>query len=140
MGSDASAGTGAGAGARADGMAAVAELFSEMAEGLETGRFGRRPRIGLTVLGSEHGPEEMVAGAELAARADGDVEVVLVGPASPEDARSRGLAAVWASDEAAQHARMEELLDSGELDACVTMHYTFPIGVSTVGKIGRAHV
>jgi len=116
-------------------MAAVAELFSEMAEGLETGRFGRRPRIGLTVLGSEHGPEEMVAGAELAARADGDVEVVLVGPASPEDARSRGLAAVWASDEAAQHARMEELLDSGELDACVTMHYTFPIGVSTVGRV-----
>ena len=135
MGSDASAGTGAGAGARADGMAAVAELFREMAEGLETGRFGRRPRVGLTVLGSEHGPEEMAAGAELAARADGDVEVVLVGPVSPEDARGRGLAAVWAGDEAAQHARMEELLDSGELDACVTMHYTFPIGVSTVGRV-----
>ncbi len=135
MGSDASAGTGAGAGARADGMAAVAELFREMAEGLETGRFGRRPRVGLTVLGSEHGPEEMAAGAELAARADGDVEVVLVGPVSPEDARGRGLAAVWAGDEAAQHARMEDLLDSGELDACVTMHYTFPIGVSTVGRV-----
>ena len=30
---------------------------------------------------------------------------------------------------------MEELLDSGELDACVTMHYTFPIGVSTVGRV-----
>ncbi|MBP7784895.1 MAG: glycine reductase [Firmicutes bacterium] len=131
MGSDA----GARAEARANGTAAVAELFREMAEGLETGRFGRKPRVGLTVLGSEHGPEEMVAGAELAARADGDVEVVLVGPASPEDARSRGLATVWASDEAAQHARMEELLDSGELDACVTMHYTFPIGVSTVGRV-----
>ena len=120
---------------KANGMAAVAELFGEMAEGLETGRFGRRPRVGLTVLGSEHGPEEMAAGAELAARADGDVEVVLVGPVSPEDARGRGLAAVWAGDEAAQHARMEELLDSGELDACVTMHYTFPIGVSTVGRV-----
>ena len=123
------------AGARANGMAAVAELFREMAEGLETGRFGRKPRVGLTVLGSEHGPEEMVTGAELAARADGGVEVVLVGPVSPGDARGRGLAAVWASDEAAQHARMEELLDSGELDACVTMHYTFPIGVSTVGRV-----
>jgi len=123
------------AGARANGMAAVAELFREMAEGLETGRFGRKPRVGLTVLGSEHGPEEMVTGAGLAACADGGVEVVLVGPVSPEDARGRGLAAVWASDEAAQHARMEELLDSGELDACVTMHYTFPIGVSTVGRV-----
>ncbi|MBP7164306.1 MAG: glycine reductase, partial [Firmicutes bacterium] len=116
-------------------MAAVAELFRQMAEGLETGRFGRRPRVGLTVLGSEHGPEEMVTGAELAARAYGDIDIVLVGPVSCEDARSRGLDAVWAEDVATQHARMEELLDSGELDACVTMHYTFPIGVSTVGRV-----
>ena len=29
---------------------------------------------------------------------------------------------------------MEELLDAGEIDACVTMHYNFPIGVSTVGR------
>jgi len=127
MGSDASA--------RTNGMAAVAELFRQMAEGLETGRFGRRPRVGLTVLGSEHGPEEMVTGAELAARAYGDVDIVLVGPVSCEDARSRGLDAVWAEDVATQHARMEELLDGGELDACVTMHYTFPIGVSTVGRV-----
>jgi hypothetical protein len=127
MGSDASA--------RTNGMAAVAELFRQMAEGLETGRFGRRPRVGLTVLGSEHGPEEMVTGAELAARAYGDIDIVLVGPVSCEDARSRGLDAVWAEDVATQHARMEELLDSGELDACVTMHYTFPIGVSTVGRV-----
>lgn len=31
--------------------------------------------------------------------------------------------------------QMEELLDSGYIDACVTMHYNFPIGVSTVGDI-----
>ena len=30
---------------------------------------------------------------------------------------------------------MEELLESGEIDAAVTMHYPFPVGVSTVGKI-----
>ncbi len=30
---------------------------------------------------------------------------------------------------------MEELLDNGEIGACVTMHYSFPIGVSTVGKV-----
>lgn len=33
------------------------------------------------------------------------------------------------------HKAMESLLDNGEIDACVTMHYPFPIGVSTVGKI-----
>ncbi len=30
---------------------------------------------------------------------------------------------------------MEELLESGYLDGCVTMHYNFPIGVSTVGRV-----
>ncbi len=30
---------------------------------------------------------------------------------------------------------MEEKLDSGEISACVTMHYNFPIGVSTVGRV-----
>lgn len=30
---------------------------------------------------------------------------------------------------------MEELLDSWYIDACVTMHYNFPIGVSTVGRV-----
>ena len=30
---------------------------------------------------------------------------------------------------------MEEMLDNGEIDACVTMHYNFPIGVSTVGRV-----
>ena len=29
---------------------------------------------------------------------------------------------------------MERLLDSHEIAACVTMHYTFPVGVATVGK------
>ena len=30
---------------------------------------------------------------------------------------------------------MEDLLDKGEIAACVTMHYNFPIGVSTVGRV-----
>jgi glycine/sarcosine/betaine reductase complex component C subunit alpha len=30
---------------------------------------------------------------------------------------------------------MDELLEKGELDAAVTMHYNFPIGVSTVGRV-----
>ena len=30
---------------------------------------------------------------------------------------------------------MEKLLDEGEIDSCVTLHYSFPLGVSTVGKV-----
>ena len=27
------------------------------------------------------------------------------------------------------------MLDNGDIDGCVTMHYPFPIGVSTVGRV-----
>ena len=33
----------------------IAETFLEMAQGLETGSFGARPKIALTGMGSEHG-------------------------------------------------------------------------------------
>lgn len=33
------------------------------------------------------------------------------------------------------HKKMEAMLKSGEIDGAVTMHYPFPIGVSTVGRI-----
>ena len=33
----------------------IASTFLEMAEGLETGSFGKRPKIALTGMGSEHG-------------------------------------------------------------------------------------
>ena len=33
------------------------------------------------------------------------------------------------------HKKMDALLAAGEIDACLTMHYSFPIGVSTVGRV-----
>lgn len=33
------------------------------------------------------------------------------------------------------HKDMEALLANGTVDACLTMHYAFPIGVSTVGRV-----
>ena len=35
----------------------IADTFLQMAEGLETGNFGKKPRIALTGMGSEHGEE-----------------------------------------------------------------------------------
>jgi len=40
-----------------------------------------------------------------------------------------------ASDLHECHQVMEALLDEGRIDACVTLHYSFPLGVSTVGKV-----
>ncbi len=40
----------------------IVETFCEVAEYLETGRSGRRPRLLLTGMGSEHGGGELHAG------------------------------------------------------------------------------
>ena len=105
----------------------VAEVFMEMAEGLETGQFGARPKIALTGMGSEHGEENSMAAAREAAAAG--VDVYYIG--SLEDP---AVTTVKVADDEEGHAKMDELLDSGEVDGAVTMHYPFPIGVSTVGR------
>ena len=44
----------------------IANTFLEMAQGLETGSFGRRPKIALTGMGSEHGEVNSIAAAKMA--------------------------------------------------------------------------
>ncbi|MCL1809244.1 MAG: glycine/sarcosine/betaine reductase complex component C subunit beta [Clostridiales bacterium] len=87
-------------------------------------------RIGLTTLGSEHGIENLVAGAELAAKDNSGFEIVLIGPKTGTE-----LEVAVADTEKEMYRKMEELLDKNSIQACVTMHYDFPIGVSTVGKV-----
>nr|WP_227761989.1 glycine/sarcosine/betaine reductase complex component C subunit alpha [Zhaonella formicivorans] len=108
----------------------ISEIFEEMANALETGTFGRKVRVGLTILGSEHGPKELVYGAELAQGQNPDLEVVVIG----SGVKTR-LELVQAQDEKEAHAIMDKMLSEGSLDAAVTMHYSFPIGVSTVGRV-----
>ena len=45
----------------------IAKTFLEMAQGLETGSFGPRPKIALTGKGSEHGEENAMKAAVMAA-------------------------------------------------------------------------
>ncbi|MDR2182742.1 MAG: glycine reductase, partial [Clostridiales bacterium] len=95
----------------------IAKTFDELATGLETGSFGNIPKIALMGAGSEHGAAEMEKGAEMAA--------------------TRGIAPhfIGGDCEAEATAKMVEMLKSGEVDGAVAMHYTFPIGVATVGKV-----
>lgn len=107
----------------------IGNTFLDLAEALETGRFGSRVKVGVTTLGSEHGVENLVKGAELAART-ADYDIVLIGP---KVETSLEIAEVNSEEE--MHKKMEELLDSNYIQGCVTMHYSFPIGVSTVGRV-----
>lgn len=43
----------------------IADTFLQMAEGLETGNFGKKPKIALTGMGSEHGEENAMEAAKM---------------------------------------------------------------------------
>lgn len=92
----------------------IAKTFNEVADGLITGDFGAKRTIGIAADGSEHGDENIELAVKLA--------------------EAKGCRAVLIKGENA-HEEMERMLDSGEIDGAVTMHYPFPIGVSTVGKV-----
>lgn len=110
--------------------AMIAEVFNDIATGIKSGQFKKKVRIGLTILGSEHGIEEMVKAAELAKVKYGDFDVVLIGPKVDAD-----FEVVEAETAEEGHEKMTAMLENGELDGCVTQHFDFPIGVSTVGKV-----
>ncbi|MFD3155859.1 glycine/sarcosine/betaine reductase complex component C subunit alpha [Haloimpatiens sp. FM7330] len=110
--------------------AMIAEVFNEIAQGIKSGSFKKKVRIGLTILGSEHGVEEMVKAAKLAKNKYGDFEIVLIGSKVTDD-----FEVVEAADAEEGHKKMVELLEKGEIDGCVTQHFDFPIGVSTVGRV-----
>ena len=106
----------------------IAATFQEMAQGLETGSFGRRPKIALTGMGSEHGEVNSIAAAKMAA--DRGVDVYYIGTLE-----APGVTTVHVANEDEGHKKMDEMLSNHEVDGAVTMHYPFPIGVSTVGRV-----
>ena len=108
----------------------IGEVFDEVADAMITGDFASKVKVGLTTLGSEHGISELIKGAELATKKYHDFEIVLIGPKTDTEIKT-----IEINEEDEMHKKMDELLDSGELDAAVTMHYNFPIGVSTVGRV-----
>lgn len=108
----------------------VGRTLLSFAEALDREDFGPKVRVGLTTLGSELEPIHLVKGAEAAVRRSPGLEVVLIGPKVDTT-----LETVEVNDEADMHKVMEKLLDEGSIQACVTMHYNFPIGVSTVGRV-----
>lgn len=107
----------------------VSEVMSDIADAIEKGSFKKKIKVGLTILGSEHGILELVQAAKMAEDKYSDFETVLIGPKTEE-----GFLQYEASSPEESHKIMEKLLDEGEIDSAVTMHYNFPIGVSTVGR------
>lgn len=108
----------------------IATIFNDIADAVESGEFGKKLKIGLTILGSEHAPEELVKGAEAAVAKYSDLEVVLFG-----EGVETALQLIPASNLEECHHSMEKALSERSIDGCVTLHYNFPFGVSTVGRV-----
>ncbi|MEG3007173.1 MAG: glycine/sarcosine/betaine reductase complex component C subunit alpha, partial [Oscillospiraceae bacterium] len=106
----------------------IANTFLELADGLETGSVGKRPRIAITALGSEHGEQNALNGAIIAAK--NGVDVVVIGTME-----NPLVTTVKVKDDEEGHKVMEAMLKNHEIDGAVTMHFPFPIGVSTVGRV-----
>lgn len=110
----------------------VKKVFEDVADAIDNGTFEQRIKIGLTIDGSELGLDVMKQAAYAIKQAN-QFDVVLIGQDVP-----------WAQDfqhvstansDQNEYQLMESLLADGTIDGCVTLHYPFPIGVSTVGKV-----
>lgn len=106
----------------------IASVFEEIAQGIESGSFAKSVKIAVPGVGSEHGEQNVMAACLEAAR-DG-IEVIYIGTLEAE-----GIETVYADCADDCLKEMEKLLNAGKADAAVAMHYPFPIGVATVGRV-----
>ncbi len=108
----------------------IADVMEEIADAIETGQFGQKVRVGLTTPGSEHGEDELCRAAAMVERRNDDIEPVLIGSSPVE-----GVDHHSAADLEEAHDIMEDLFSQDDIDCAVTLHYSFPLGVATVGRV-----
>ncbi|MCL2593554.1 MAG: glycine/sarcosine/betaine reductase complex component C subunit alpha [Defluviitaleaceae bacterium] len=106
----------------------IAKIFTEVSDGLMTGKMGKRPKIAVTGIGSEHGEQNIMNAAQSASKYG--IDVTFIG-----SLQENGVTTELVKTEEECHNKMGCLLEEKQVDAVVTMHYPFPIGVSTVGRI-----
>ena len=107
----------------------VSEALSEIIETAKTG--GKKIRVGLMASGSEHGSEEIAKGARLALQNSSNVIPVLIGP------KIKGYEDLEyiECEESEIPAKLESCVKDGIIPGAVAMHFPFPLGVTTIGRV-----
>ncbi|MBQ9419911.1 MAG: glycine reductase, partial [Synergistaceae bacterium] len=107
----------------------IGEALSDIIETAKTG--GKKFRVGLMASGSEHGAEEIAKGAALALQNSNNVIPVLIGP------KVKGYENLEYIDcaEADIPATLEACVKDGRVAGAVAMHFPFPLGVTTIGRV-----
>ena len=110
----------------------IGEVLAEMIEDVKSGCV-KKISIGLMAYGSELGSEELLKGAALAMQNDPSVNVIPIGP------KVQGFEQMeWIETPACESdisKAMEDALDKGIISGAVALHYPFPVGVTTIGKV-----
>ena len=109
----------------------IGDALREIVESAKSG--GPRTRVGLMASGSELGPEELARGAVAAQEARPGLEVVMIGPRIEGFDRLRWIETPDCEEDISR--AMESALKEGNICAAVALHYPFPLGVTTIGRV-----
>ena len=106
---------------------ALAEIVSDARSG------GPRISVGLMAMGSELGAEELARGARLAQENSSRIGVVMIGPRIPGFGDLAWIETPDCEEDVAK--AMEKALSDGRIAGAVALHYPFPLGVTTIGRV-----
>jgi len=109
----------------------IGEALADIVKEARTG--GPRVSVGLMALGSELGGEELARGALLASENSSRIEVVMIGPRIPGFEKLSWIETEPCEEDVA--AAMEKALADGRISGAVALHYPFPLGVTTIGRV-----
>lgn len=110
----------------------IGEVLTEIVESVKYGNF-KKTKIGLMVYGSELGEEELLKGAFRAMQNDPSIEVVPIGPKLEGYENYEWIETQACESEVSE--AMEKALRNGEIEGAVALHYPFPLGIITIGRI-----
>ena len=109
----------------------VGEALSEIISSAKSG--GPKVKIGLMASGSELGSEELVKGARIALAQHENVIPVMIGPKFPGYDDLEWIEAPEGGADIA--SAMEAALKDGRIQGAVALHFPFPLGVTTIGRV-----
>ncbi len=109
----------------------IGSALREIVESARSG--GPRTRVGLMASGSELGPGELARGAIAAQESRPGLEVVMIGPRIEGYDQLSWLETPDCEEDISR--AMESALKGGDISAAVALHYSFPLGVTTIGRV-----
>lgn len=109
----------------------IGDALAEIVDAAKTG--GPRVKVGLMASGSEHGPEELARSGRLAQQQNQGVQVVMIGPKVEGYDDLQWIETDPCDADIAK--AMETALSDGTISGAVALHYPFPMGVTTIGRV-----